>query len=258
MTEVFLISDLHAEWYQSVTDLYKTEGMAALFVAAKDHPGATLVVAGDVSGCVVEKPDIMVEILTRFKKAFRYVLYVPGNHEYYNTQPMVVDDTLRCICDATNVVLLMRQVWQHPETKVLFVGCTLWSDVTPQALRQMSESLFIKLDQYRGMHRHDLQFLETQLCLRQDDEIKIVVVTHHLPTFQCIAPKYRNCKTLNTGFATSLEYLMGPNVKYWMCGHTHTRAVTTVGGTQVVNNPIGYPDEQDKPYEMGSCGPFAL
>jgi len=70
----------------------------------------------------------------------------------------------------------------------------------------------------------------------------IIVLTHHLPSFKLITPKYKN-SNFNSAFATDLEYLMKDNVKYWICGHTHSNIECIVGKTHCIASPYGYINE---------------
>jgi len=69
---------------------------------------------------------------------------------------------------------------------------------------------------------------------------KIIVITHHLPSFKLIPSKYDN-NPINCAFATDLEYLIKDNVLYWCCGHTHTSCNASINNCKLFVNPKGYP-----------------
>jgi hypothetical protein len=67
-----------------------------------------------------------------------------------------------------------------------------------------------------------------------------VVVTHHLPSFESVAPKYQDSK-LSACFASKLDHLMsGEKVQLWIHGHTHDNFDYELNGTRVLCNPRGY------------------
>jgi hypothetical protein len=70
------------------------------------------------------------------------------------------------------------------------------------------------------------------------------VLSHHLPTFHLISPKYKN-SYYNNAFASNLDYLMQNhnNINYWLCGHTHSSMHCIINNCQCMTNPHGYPGE---------------
>lgn len=70
----------------------------------------------------------------------------------------------------------------------------------------------------------------------------IIVVTHHLPTMQVVAPQHKGC-SLNSAFATELEDIIASSrIDYWIYGHSHTNINEQIGQTKIVCNQMGYTD----------------
>ena len=68
----------------------------------------------------------------------------------------------------------------------------------------------------------------------------IVVVTHHLPTLEVVAPHHKG-SVLNSAFATDLSKLIADSrIDAWIYGHSHTNIDTEINGTKVVCNQMGY------------------
>jgi calcineurin-like phosphoesterase family protein len=67
---------------------------------------------------------------------------------------------------------------------------------------------------------------------------KTVVITHHLPSAQSVAERYKPSLT-SACFASNLDDLMGASV-LWIHGHTHDSMDYVLHGTRVVCNPRGY------------------
>lgn len=69
---------------------------------------------------------------------------------------------------------------------------------------------------------------------------KIVVVTHHLPTFAAIENKHKG-SVLNAANATELcNYIADSRITAWIYGHSHHRTDLMIGNTHLVSNPLGY------------------
>jgi Icc-related predicted phosphoesterase len=71
---------------------------------------------------------------------------------------------------------------------------------------------------------------------------KVVVCTHHTPTYASCHPRYADDKIMNGGYHSDLSDLIldNPQIKLWTHGHTHDRFDYMVGTTRVVCNPRGY------------------
>ena len=66
----------------------------------------------------------------------------------------------------------------------------------------------------------------------------IIVVTHHLPSFDLIDEKYKNF-SLNCCFASNCE-ISNDLLKLWICGHSHTSISFTKNNTTYAINSYGY------------------
>lgn len=77
-------------------------------------------------------------------------------------------------------------------------------------------------------------------AVRESDTEKIVVVTHHLPTFLAIENR-RKGDVLNAAYATELgNYIADSRISAWIYGHSHHSTALTIGDTRFVSNPLGY------------------
>jgi predicted phosphodiesterase len=183
------------------------------------------------------------------------VLYLAGNHEYYEGEINAVQAALAAAAARTGVVLL--DCTERRFGEVRFLGCTLWTDysLVPEgersqaieasrtrnpdyALIRCGERRLAPEDAIAFCARHRL-WLEQRLDEPFDGAT--VVVTHFAPHRGSIAPAYAN-HPANPGFVLDLEAMMG-RAALWIHGHTHTRFDYGVRGTRIVCNPRGYPGE---------------
>jgi len=143
-----------------------------------------------------------------------FVVYVPGNHEYYG-HDIGLTDELRSSAPA-NIQVLNNDKLELDGVR--FLGCTLWTDFklygegevwfserTAQTLVQDFTSIrngsrtFTPGDSVEH-HKTSVAWLVTELENAFDG--LTVVVTHHLPASRSIASRYRN-HPLNPVFATT-------------------------------------------------------
>jgi len=83
--------------------------------------------------------------------------------------------------------------------------------------------------------------------LKEGDNSKTVVVTHHMPSFDAVALQYTTdpaTRMLNHAFASNLnDFIKLHQPAMWFFGHTHVKYNGTIGKTILHCNPLGYPHE---------------
>jgi DNA repair exonuclease SbcCD nuclease subunit len=199
------------------------------------------------------------DFLKRCSFQFPHVIYIAGNHEFYNGKFYAGIDYLREeSAKYPNVYFLEN------DTKVIddvtFIGGTLWTDMnkgdplTMHAIEgMMNDFRIIKNDKRNyasmsardvaGRHARTLGYFRSVLAEQHDK--KFVVVGHHSPSFQSIHPTYAHETLMNGGYHSDLsEFIMDhPQIKLWTHGHTHHPFDYMIGETRVVCNPRGYEND---------------
>lgn len=198
------------------------------------------------------------------------VVYVPGNHEYYDGEFGALETAMRdAAASVENVHYLNCGSLVDPAGHWRVLGATLWTDF---ALFGDDETIHaesiaaaekVMLD-FRGpiqvawsadtstghgparnftvadslaLHRHASTWLAAEIA--KPFAGKTIVVTHHAPHRNSLAAYYAN-DLASAGFISHLPTLVRPPVALWIHGHTHTAFDYTVDGTRVVCNPRGY------------------
>jgi len=192
----------------------------------------------------------------------RPVLYLLGNHEYYNAACPSMLEKMKVAAADTNVVILEKDVVEVGGVR--FLGCTLWTDFAflgdparamAAAAQGMNDYRLIRVSpQYRkirpadtlGIHRGSVDWLEAEL---QETEGPTVVITHHAPSPRSL-PEQDSPEILNAAYLSNLEGLIlesGPDL--WIHGHLHHSVDYRLGGTRVLSNPRGYGFEPNQGFE---------
>jgi len=266
--KIKLVSDLHLEFSDiNITnndnaDVLILGGDIMVAQDLHDHPepantaDQAAIANGTGLGRRQQAAQRFRDFLKRCSFSFPHVVYVAGNHEFYNGKFYAGIDYLREECAKyPNVYFL------ECDTKVIddvtFVGATLWTDMnkgdpmTMHAIEgMMNDFRIIKNDKrnYAPMsardvvdrHARTLQYFRTVLAEQHDR--KFVVVGHHTPSFQSAHPMYKNQYLMNGGYHSELsEFILNhPQIKLWTHGHTHHPFDYMIGETRVVCNPRGY------------------
>ena len=183
----------------------------------------------------------------------KYIVYVPGNHEFYGTQRIETLAAMRIAAQESGVHLLDED--ELVIGNVRFLGCTLWTDFLLFGEAKKSTAMSdgqLCLNDFRviregsverftparsiELHKQSLAWLKTKLDEPFDG--KTVVVTHHLPSKQSVVDRFKEV-LLSACFASELDYLFG-KMDLWIHGHTHDNLDYEVNGTRVICNPRGY------------------
>ena len=190
------------------------------------------------------------------------IVYVPGNHEYYQHDISLIEQLKSSSTD--NMYVVDNEVCIIGDVR--FLCATLWTDFALYGEREkyfsihhaknnMSDFSVIRNvcrtfrpDDSVRLHNYSRDWLKHMLSELFNG--KTVVVTHHVPSPQSIAPRFQR-DLLTPAFTTDLEYLMdGSRVALWVHGHTHDVHDYSVFDTRVVCNPRGYvPYEQSRGFD---------
>lgn len=195
------------------------------------------------------------------------IIYVPGNHEYYQRIMPAVDERIQQACLNNDVYLL--KPWKSVVIDgVYFCGGTLWTDfkldgdpnpAMAYAAAHMNDFRLIRENEDGDiltphdttvMHGEHKAAITAQMCVASEVR-KTVVVTHHGPSRRSVHPRYAG-DMLNAAFNSDLGLESGWGPDLWIHGHVHDEFDYTAGRTRVVVNPRGYPNEVDRlePYAL--------
>jgi predicted phosphodiesterase len=263
-----LVSDLHLEFSDILIpndqdyDVLILGGDIMIATDLHDHPepnntaDQTAIANGTGLGRRQLTAQRFRDFLKRCSFQFPHVIYVAGNHEFYNGKWTQSLTTLSNECAKfPNVYFL--EAGSKKIDDVTFIGGTLWTDMnkhdplTLHAVRDMMNDFRVikkDLEGYTNLkpadtvvrHRHMLGFIK-QVVAEKPDE-KFVVVGHHSPSFQSVHEQYRGETLMNGAYHSDLsEFILDrPQIKLWTHGHTHHPFDYMIGETRVVCNPRGY------------------
>ena len=179
----------------------------------KQHPlkpvGDVLVIAGDFY-LLSLKYSLINDFLSFASDNFQEVYWVPGNHEYYNSEitkwPVSFQENIR-----SNFFLLNNKVVIKNDVHLIF--STLWGDI-PQNLQwfisqNVSDFHVIRHQgkkftpaQFNSYHKESLSFIKKSIKI--EEKTKKVVISHHVPTNLNYPVAYEG-SLLNSAFAIELS-----------------------------------------------------
>jgi len=202
------------------------------------------------------------DFLSRCSLQFPHVIYIAGNHEFYNGKWPAGIDYLREECAKfPNVYFMENDV--KTINDFTFIGSTLWTDmnqgdpITLYHIAGMMNDYRIIRNSDHGFrrltpedtalrHRDSLKYIQKMIEGQFDQ--KFVVVGHMAPSKLSTHPRYADDTMMNGAYSSSLdEFIMDhPQIRLWTHGHTHEDFDYMVGSTRIVCNPRGYINHEER------------
>lgn len=212
-------SDLHLD-FRPMTD-------ADLIRDQINNCGADVhFIAGDVANSFNESE--------KFVRQIPHSLFFAGNHEFYDRKWEPFDNG--DVSEFGGVTVFHGTLWTDfnkgdPLTEVMVNNV-------------LNDSFWIKGYSVDLIKKINARMREQIFDLQPD-----VVVTHHAPSHQSIAERYKAHHHMNGGFVNDYDnYILDSKIKVWCHGHTHTRMDYMIGNTRVICNPLGYRGENATPW----------
>lgn len=214
----------------------------------KNQKSDVLVLAGDIVSIktLQKHKDFFDEVCSYFP----HVVYVLGNHEFYGGKFNKSIDVVKEFASQYKTLHILEDSSLLVDD-VCFLGCTLWTRLIDPIVAWdvqscMNDYKAITYDGslYRKLLAKDTdirhQTSATWLKTNIPQHPKVVVVTHHCPSFKSMSEHYQYAGNVNYAYYNNLEHLMEPNVLLWCHGHTHDKKDYCINTTRVLCNPRGY------------------
>jgi len=234
--KIRLLSDLHHEFFKTKSMFHEP------FFEYKGED--VLVLAGDIA---VGVGNVLQVIESFLDSGFPKIIYVPGNHEYYGTSINSFNNELKIELSMIDNAYFLDGSHKVIDD-VVFIGGTLWTnfrdDNVAKSVCAPMISDFRTIKNFTTNDCSDKFYSHLDDILYYHDQNldkKKVIVTHFLPTTECVNEKYRNQSLINKYFANDLTPVVSElNNTTWLFGHTHDPVDIVVGNTRLVCNPHGY------------------
>jgi Icc-related predicted phosphoesterase len=245
--KILILSDLHLEFGR----------MSPIHAGERIDEGVDVVVlAGDIGEGV--------QGIRWARETFilKEIVYVAGNHEYYDRHWETLQKDMRSIAQNMGVHFLDEDSVEL--FGVRFLGATLWTDFAFFGEKKKRTAMF-EADRYMNDYKciqtshappgfesarsrlleplDTIRMYESAVAwlgqeLETGDPDKTVVVTHQAPHRQSVHARHEN-DVLTAAYASDLSRLLGKSA-LWVHGHMHNSSDYRVSGTRVICNPRGY------------------
>ncbi len=246
------MSDIHTEFDKPFKD----------FLLNNTEAADVLVLAGDI------ETRGGVYWLKQAAQHYKYVIYVFGNHEYYNEAFPDIRKEVKKEFKGTNINLLENSSVELEGVR--FHGATLWTDCgnyNPITINRVDG----ELNDFRRIHRRvtgtvesftewEKDFIrftaqystevhkETVVWLERVVHPNDVVITHHAPSYGSLHPRYKYDTKLNAAYMSEMtKFILKAKPQVWFHGHVHQSFDYMEGETRILCNPRGYVGYEENP-----------
>ena len=233
--------------FQIVSDLHIDHDKNYMYCVKNLFPkGEVLIVAGDCCSFAYKKRT---KFINSVFSRFNTVIEIPGNHDSYEL-PKEWDFAVHAkeytkFDNGNEHWYINNDYIDIGDVRI--IGTTLWSEIKTDHLiitRGLNDYHLIKgftISDSNDRLKKAVEFLDKAIESTPEN-MKIIVVTHHLPLLDLISEKFSR-SPLNPAYASNLYSFVSKNshrVNYWVHGHSHDLLRVKMSNTEFIRNPLGY------------------
>jgi predicted phosphodiesterase len=223
-----------------------------------------LILAGDIAEVAILKgkrtalKGQVEEFFAWVSAEYTSVLYVFGNHEFYDAELNYGVQNLRAIfkkMGLNNIHVLENNTVEFDDTIVF--GATMWTSMrnsNPNVMNAVQNGMqdyrYIKyVDEYyervtitpeHTIQMHKMTMSALRNFIKDPTSKHKVVITHHAPHIQSIDHHHRGSALSDAYYEELFDLVFDSGVHSWVHGHTHNQSDYLIGKTRVLANPRGY------------------
>ena len=187
-----------------------------------------LILAGDI--CHISSFERHRSFFEYVSKNFQYVLYIPGNHEFYKSDLKIeeLESQLEKYLESFKNIIYLNNKSIVIED-ILFTGSCLWCS----PVQDPPPWFKIDIDRWKiaDMFDKSVSYLEKVSSINYH---KHIMITHYPPTpliFSNIGKK----ENYEDYYQNNHIFLCHPP-SYWIFGHTHENFDSVISGTHYISN----------------------
>jgi len=258
--KVDYISDLHLDfWIKELNRSLKLNDLIKRFCSSLQigqNDSDVLVIAGDLGHYYVQDTAFLKHVKTMYKD----VILTFGNHDLY-----LVSNSIRhkYKSNSFNRLSEMKQFCKNEGIHYLHGNVINIDGVTFGGTGMTWDKSYLEKLWGRDVPRHEVVELfnnsmndcvmimnvkddnfDNELTKLQSIDHVDVVVTHYGPIVSPNTPLNYMIDPITTFFYfDGMRELERINPSFWIYGHTHTKSIHTAESTNLLCNPLGYPNE---------------
>jgi predicted MPP superfamily phosphohydrolase len=209
-----------------------------------------LVLSGDI--CRIESTKTLISFLELLsaKSSFKKIFYICGDHEFYTSTQTSYLDLFSILREETrhlDKLYILNNSTVDIGKDLRIYGGTMWSKLPSEfpsteflpifdENRLIVNSNWIHKEHYKFLHSLDYQIQKAHA-----DHKRLIVVTHHAPSFKNTKSEHSPQRFI---YCSDLDqYLRKDRIHVWMFGHIHVNVDhLTAENCRVVTNQYSVPN----------------
>jgi predicted phosphodiesterase len=224
------------------------------------EPADVLILAGDIlnvsklkhqAAGTISSNVPTIDFFDNVTAAFKHVIMVMGNHEYYASDINTAIDELKQLLSYPNLYIVDGEYLEIDNN--LFICGTLWTDFNNEDPFTLLRAPLM-INDYRIIYNNSVRISPADILEKHKHFVKwatqvdkigyenVILVTHHSPSYQTIADHYKHDFEMNGLFGSNLDHLLGM-FDYAVFGHQHDPKTPIIHDCKLLNNARGYPHE---------------
>tara|TARA_Y100000389_G_C17386486_1_gene477333 strand:+ start:257 stop:1009 length:753 start_codon:yes stop_codon:yes gene_type:complete len=231
---VYIVSDIHLECQPDDIDFEK-------MLIKPIHENSILVCCGDM--CSLYLFDKLKKFFEYASSIYKYVIYVPGNCEYYkpkNHKKSLTLSNLNQKLDSISESFDNVHILNNDHIIIndyLITGSILWSHINYELPLHFKIVGFNK-DIYNRKNKNCVKYIKSQIDYAKKEKLKHIIITHYPPSKDCLIDKINKKDKLKSMYYNNLDGLFDNNLT-WIYGHCHNNKNFKIGNTHLVSNQYG-------------------
>ncbi len=261
--------------FQYVSDLHLEFRIKPVFWSVKSD---TLLLAGDIGNPFELQYK---HFLKFYSEKYSNVFLIAGNHEYWNPYGIhATNEKISDLCNTYNVHFLNQKVFSFSNVEIAgctlwtylsnlklntekVTNNTNNREVVCSDLRNIYNNGDLITNRHRNaLYKSDLNWLKSVISVNKQEnktetngkeqnketnkseklnKQKMIVLTHHLPTFKMCDKKYTDMqyRPYWDQYYNNLEHLVESPVTEWIGGHSHSKFNSVYNSVNLRINAVG-------------------
>ena len=234
-------SDLHIENFEDDVDPLK------LITPKAD----VLILAGDIGS--LYKYEQLFQFINNLVNHFKFILYIPGNHEYYTLKNEDIQP--KTFTELNNILKRLENSFDKLHVlncksviieDTCIVGTTLWSELKCPLPKYIVRIYGFNGTMYNELHKRDVKYIKHMKDYCKKNKLEMLCVTHHPPSYDFLKKNSR--KKFNSLYASDLDYIIDKDINTWVFGHVHVNYDIVKNDCRCVSNQLGKPKDKITDY----------
>ena len=224
-----ILSDLHLEHF------YSNENKAHFIESLKCDVDYILL-TGDITSSKYLEEDygMLFDILGE------NIIFISGNHEYYNSHKQIVDERLGKLKGT-----FLNNRFTEINENIVVLGGTGWHQEQHNFKSPMLNDFLLISDLMLDKrfsyfwHNDTYEYFESMLNMFKSQNKRVICLTHNAPLLECTPKQYKGDE-LNQFFVNDWSDVFKYDPILWVYGHLHGSKDFMYKNTRCIENSLGY------------------